>query len=52
VSKGTVLGRIKGTTNIHDFSDCDLVTEAVVKNMKVEERVFAELGRVCPHISF
>jgi len=43
-----ILGGIKGTTNINDFSDCDLVIEAIVENMGIKKEVFAELDKVCP----
>jgi 3-hydroxybutyryl-CoA dehydrogenase len=46
--KTTALGRIKGTTNINDFSDCDLVIEAVTENMDVKKKIFAELDKICP----
>jgi len=35
--KDTTLGRIKGTTNIKDFSDCDLVIEATIENMDLKK---------------
>ena len=44
----TTLERIQGTTDISDFSDCDLVVEAVVENLEVKKQVFAQLDRVCP----
>jgi len=46
--KDATLARIKGTTNTKDFSDCDLVIEAVIENMDLKKRVFAELDKVCP----
>ena len=46
--KDTTLARIKGTTNINDFSDCDLVIEAVTENMDLKKKVFAELDKTCP----
>jgi 3-hydroxybutyryl-CoA dehydrogenase len=46
--KDTTLARIKGTTSINDFSDCDLVIEAVIENMEVKKKVFAELDKICP----
>jgi len=44
----TILGRIKGTTNINDFSGCDLVIEAIVENIEIKKELFTELDRVCP----
>ncbi len=46
--KDSTLGRIKGSTNIKDLCDRDLVIEAVPENMELKKRVFAELGKVCP----
>jgi len=46
--KEATLGRIKGTTDIKDFSDCDLVIEAVTENMDLKKKVFADLDRICP----
>ena len=46
--KNSMLDRIKGTTNIQDFSDCDLMIEAAVENMDVKKKIFAELDKICP----
>jgi len=46
--KETTLGRIKGTTDIKDFSNCDLVIEAVTENMDLKKKIFAELEKICP----
>ncbi len=46
--KDSALGRIRGTTNIKDFNDCDLAIEAVPEDMDLKKRVFAELDKVCP----
>ena len=43
-----ILSRVKGTTNVEDFSDCDLVVEAVIENMDLKKKVFADLDRICP----
>jgi len=42
-----VLGNIQGTTRFTDMSDCDMVFEAVVENIDVKLKVFAELDRIC-----
>jgi 3-hydroxybutyryl-CoA dehydrogenase len=44
----TILGRIKGTTDMTDFATCDLVIEAVVEDLEVKKKVFAQLDKVCP----
>ncbi len=46
--KASALSRIKGTTNIKDFGDCDLVIEAAIENMDVKRKMFAELDKICP----
>jgi 3-hydroxybutyryl-CoA dehydrogenase len=46
--KDATIGRIKGTTSLSDFSDCDLVIEAVVEKVDLKKKVFAELDKVCP----
>ena len=45
--KEGILGRIKGTTDIKDFSDCDFVIEAVNENMGMKKEVFSELDKIC-----
>jgi len=46
--RDSALSRIKGTTNTKDFSDCDLVVEAVPEDMDLKKKVFAEFDKVCP----
>ncbi|MGD9117976.1 MAG: 3-hydroxybutyryl-CoA dehydrogenase [Dehalococcoidia bacterium] len=46
--KDTTLGRIKGTTTMSDFADCDLVVEAIIEKMDLKKKVFAELDKICP----
>ena len=43
-----ILSRIHGSTNLSDFSDRDLVVEAVIENMDMKKKLFAELDKVCP----
>ncbi len=45
--KDATLARIKGTTNIKDFGDCDLIIEAAIENMDVKKKLFAELDKIC-----
>ncbi|RJQ40569.1 MAG: 3-hydroxybutyryl-CoA dehydrogenase [Dehalococcoidia bacterium] len=47
-NKDATLKRIKGTTNTKDFGDCDLVIEAVIENMDLKKKVFADLDKVAP----
>lgn len=46
--KEAILGRIKGTTNIKDFSDCDLAIEAAIENLELKKKIMAELDKICP----
>ena len=46
--KEGILGRIKGTTDIKDFSNCDFVIEAVNENMGMKKEVFSNLDKICP----
>ena len=41
------LGRIKGTINMSNFFDCDLVVEAIIEKMDLKKKVFAELDKIC-----
>lgn len=46
--KKIIMGRIKGTTNVEDFGNCDLVIEAASEDMAVKKDVLSKLDRVCP----
>lgn len=46
--RDSALSRIKGTTNTKDFSDCDLIIEAIIENMDLKKKLFAELDGICP----
>ena len=46
--KEATLGRIKGITNLQDFEDCDIVIEAIVEDINLKKKLFAELDEICP----
>jgi len=46
--KDAALARIQGTTNLNDFRSGDLVIEAVIENLEIKKKIFAELDKVCP----
>ena len=46
--KDATVARIKGTTDIRDFGECDLVIEAAIENMDLKKKIFSELDKVCP----
>ena len=41
------LGKIKGTTDMMDFKDCDLVVEAAIENLELKKKIFIDLDRIC-----
>jgi 3-hydroxybutyryl-CoA dehydrogenase len=46
--KDAIAGRIKGTLNMEDFHDRDLVIEAAIENMAEKKKIFASLDHICP----
>ena len=46
--KEGILGRIKGTTDMRDFSQCDFVIEAAVEDLNIKKGIFAQLDKTCP----
>jgi 3-hydroxybutyryl-CoA dehydrogenase len=46
--KESTLARIKGTTDMGDFSGCDLVIEAATENMDIKKSIFTQLDKICP----
>jgi 3-hydroxybutyryl-CoA dehydrogenase len=45
--KKTIMGCIKGTTNMADFAACDIVIEAATEDMNIKKSIFAQLDKVC-----
>ena len=45
--KAGILEKITGTTDISLLGDVDLVIEAVIENMDIKKKIFAELDAVC-----
>jgi len=43
----SLLARIKGTTDMMDFKDCDLVVEAAIENLDLKKKIFIDLDRIC-----
>src|SRR5712692_6615401 len=56
VDKGTISdsirdqirSRLRGTTDIHDFRDADLVIEAIIEQVPAKREFFAALDKICP----
>jgi 3-hydroxybutyryl-CoA dehydrogenase len=45
--KDAAVSRIKGTTSMQDFAECDLVVEAAAEDMQLKKGIFAELDKIC-----
>jgi 3-hydroxybutyryl-CoA dehydrogenase len=45
--KDAIQARIKGTTDMKNFAECDIVVEAVIEDMDLKKRVFGELDKIC-----
>jgi 3-hydroxybutyryl-CoA dehydrogenase len=45
-SPEAVLGRLKGTTNIQDLANSDIVIEAVIENVPVKKALYAQLDEI------
>jgi len=43
-----ILGNIKGTLDLEDLKDCDLIIEAVVENLDIKNEMYSTLDRICP----
>ena len=39
--------RIRGTTDIKDFTDCELIIEAAVENLDLKKQIFSQIDKVC-----
>jgi 3-hydroxybutyryl-CoA dehydrogenase len=44
--KTATLGRLEPTLRLEDFSECDMVIEAIVENLERKKELFAELERI------
>ncbi|HYH08392.1 MAG TPA: 3-hydroxybutyryl-CoA dehydrogenase [Thermoanaerobaculia bacterium] len=40
------MGRLKGSTNLQDLADCDIVIEAIIENAQLKKETYAELDRI------
>jgi 3-hydroxybutyryl-CoA dehydrogenase len=45
-SPDAVRARLKGTTNLKDLADCDIVVEAVIENIGEKKKMYAELDGI------
>ena len=40
--------RVRGTTQLEDFADRDLVIEAAIEDLHLKQELFAQLDQICP----
>jgi len=45
--KDTFLGRVSGATDLGAFADVDMVIEAILEEVEIKRKVFADLDKVC-----
>jgi len=56
VDKGTlavadreqVRSRVRGTTNLEDLKDCDLIIEAIIEQLPAKRELWSALDKICP----
>jgi len=56
VDKGTlppeerekVRGRLRGTSNLEDLKDCDIVIEAIIEQLPAKRELWTALDKICP----
>lgn len=46
--RDAALARLSTTTELSDFSDCDLAIEAIVENMEIKKNLFVQLDEILP----
>ncbi len=46
--KHAMWNRLKGTLELDDLRDCDLIIEAVVENLEAKNEMFSALDKICP----
>ncbi len=40
------MGRLKGSTNLEDLADCDIVIEAIIENAQLKRDTYAQLDKI------
>jgi 3-hydroxybutyryl-CoA dehydrogenase len=46
--RDALLGRLRGTSNLDDLKDCDIVIEAIVENLELKNDIWRTLDGLCP----
>ena len=46
--KSEVRGRLKGTTSLEEFKQCDVIIEAIIEQLPAKRELFGALDSICP----
>jgi 3-hydroxybutyryl-CoA dehydrogenase len=46
--RDALLGRLRGTSNLEELKDCDIVIEAIVENLDLKNEIWRTLDGLCP----
>ena len=46
-NKIEILSKLKGTTNLEELADMDLIIEAIFENVKIKKELFKDLDKIC-----
>ena len=42
-----IRGQMKGTTNLEDLADCDIIIEAIIENIEIKRDTYKQLDAIC-----
>jgi 3-hydroxybutyryl-CoA dehydrogenase len=42
-----IRNRLKGTTNLEDLADCDIIIEAIIENVEIKRDTYKQLDAIC-----
>jgi 3-hydroxybutyryl-CoA dehydrogenase len=43
-----IRGRLRGTTNVEDLKECDLIMEAIIEQLPAKRELWSSLDTICP----
>ena len=46
--RDTVRARLRGTTNLEDFKDRDIIIEAIIEQLPAKRELYSALDKICP----
>lgn len=46
--KQQALARLRGTTNIEDLANADIIIEAIIENLEIKRQTYKQLDKICP----